>query len=215
MFTNRVRLQARNDRNGAPKKNIHKRTKLPPAVEGNLSQAPQGACPSCLVGEEYHVSRPTIHKTLARGRKHDFSVYISCNAHFLEQGWGECAYTIEAAYTDNSREFQGNPEHHAFAERCRRNGIERQPEGSSPEIAAAPASFFLRTGSLGYHRETWIKSAFSYSGSSAATAEDKTAMEDDTIGAIKSASKTVDCSEYRENRRNSRSCGAGQMTRGH
>ena len=109
-----------------PKRTFTNALNYPPAVEENLSQAPQGACPSCLVGEEYHVSRPTIHKTLARGRKHDFSVYTSCNAHFLEQGWGDCAYTIEAAYTDNSREIQGNPEHHAFAERCMRNGIGRK-----------------------------------------------------------------------------------------
>lgn len=35
----------------------------------------------------------------------------------------ECAYTIETAYTDNGKEFQGNPEHHSFAELCMRNGI--------------------------------------------------------------------------------------------
>ena len=36
------------------------------------------------------------------------------------------------------------------------------PEGSPLGIAAAPASFFLKTGKLGYHRgASWIKSAFS------------------------------------------------------
>ena len=30
---------------------------------------------------------------------------------FLGQVLEECAYTIETAYTDNGKEFQGNPEH--------------------------------------------------------------------------------------------------------
>ena len=42
---------------------------------------------------------------------------------FLGQVLEECAYTIETAYTDNGKEFQGNPEHHAFAELCMRKGI--------------------------------------------------------------------------------------------
>ena len=45
---------------------------------------------------------------------------------FLGQVLEECAYTIETAYTDNGKEFQGNLEHHAFAELCMRNGIGRK-----------------------------------------------------------------------------------------
>lgn len=33
---------------------------------------------------------------------------------FLEQVVEECAYTIEQYYTDNGKEYKGDPEHHAF-----------------------------------------------------------------------------------------------------
>lgn len=39
-------------------------------------------------------------------------------ARFPEQVSAECVYTIETDYTDNGKEFQGNPERHAFVELC-------------------------------------------------------------------------------------------------
>ena len=41
-----------------------------------------------LLAEEYHVSRPTIYKIPARGRKRDFSIHNSCNARFRTLAWG-------------------------------------------------------------------------------------------------------------------------------
>ena len=190
--------------------NIHKRTKLTPQQREEIYRRHHTEhIRVALLAEEYHVSRPTIYKILARGRKRDFSIHNSCNARFRTLAWGmkrlakiektiearlkkeakrynksypgemlhldckrlpllkgqdhttprdylfvaiddysrelyaailpdktaasagsflgqvleECAYTIETAYTDNGKEFQGNPEHHAFAELCMRNGI--------------------------------------------------------------------------------------------
>lgn len=46
-------------------------------------------------------------------------------AAFLEQVLDECPYTIEQCYTDNGREFQGNPKTHAFMRLCARHRIEQ------------------------------------------------------------------------------------------
>jgi transposase InsO family protein len=48
------------------------------------------------------------------------------SAKFLEQVVNECPYTIEVWYTDNGREYQGNPETHAFMKLCSQNGIEQK-----------------------------------------------------------------------------------------
>ena len=45
----------------------------------------------------------------------------------------EYAYTIETAYTDNGKEFQGNPEHHSFAELYTRNGIGQKFTRATPK----------------------------------------------------------------------------------
>lgn len=46
-------------------------------------------------------------------------------AAFLEQVVDECPYTIEVYYTDNGKEYKGNPEHHAFMKLCAEHGIEQ------------------------------------------------------------------------------------------
>jgi len=42
---------------------------------------------------------------------------------FLEQVLEECPYTIEQFYSDNGKEYRGNPEHHAFMKPCLTNSI--------------------------------------------------------------------------------------------
>ncbi len=44
---------------------------------------------------------------------------------FLEQVVDECAYTIEQYYTDNGREYKGNPNHHEFMLSCKEHKIEQ------------------------------------------------------------------------------------------
>lgn len=44
---------------------------------------------------------------------------------FLEQVVEECPYTIEVYYTDNGKEYKGNPLHHAFMKTCAENTIEQ------------------------------------------------------------------------------------------
>jgi transposase InsO family protein len=46
-------------------------------------------------------------------------------ARFLEQVLDECPYTIEQYYTDNGREYKGDPDHHAFMLLCKEHKIEQ------------------------------------------------------------------------------------------
>lgn len=45
---------------------------------------------------------------------------------FLEQVLDECPYTIEQFYTDNGKEYRGDPKHHAFMKLCATNRIEQR-----------------------------------------------------------------------------------------
>ena len=69
--------------------NIHKRTKRTPQQrEGIYRRHHTEHIRVALLAKEYHVSRPTIYKILARGRKRDFSIHNSCNAPFRTPAWG-------------------------------------------------------------------------------------------------------------------------------
>jgi hypothetical protein len=45
---------------------------------------------------------------------------------FLEQVLEECPYTIEQCYTDNGKEYRGDPKHHAFMTLYREQKIEQR-----------------------------------------------------------------------------------------
>ncbi len=45
---------------------------------------------------------------------------------FLEQALEECPYTIEQYYTDNGKEYRGDPDHHAFMTLCRDHRVEQR-----------------------------------------------------------------------------------------
>ena len=45
------------------------------------------------------------------------------SSRFLEQVIDECAYSIELYYTDNGKEYKGDPRHHAFMVECLKHGI--------------------------------------------------------------------------------------------
>ncbi len=45
---------------------------------------------------------------------------------FLEQVLEECPYTIEQVYSDNGKEYRGDPEQHAFMTLCKEHRIEQR-----------------------------------------------------------------------------------------
>jgi len=192
--------------------NVHKKTRLTPLQRQDIyDKYIKEKVRVCDLAREYHVTRPTIYKILARGRKKDFSIHKSTNARFrclrygmrrlakieksieeklkkqakrynknypgqmfhgdtkrlpliegessrktreylfvaiddfsrelyaailpdktqhssskfLDQVIDECPYTIEVYYTDNGREYKGNPKHHEFMVKCSENMIEQ------------------------------------------------------------------------------------------
>jgi len=192
---------------------VHKRTRLTPIQREEIYQRYHNESKKVSdLANEYHVSRPTIDKILARGRQQDFSIHKSTNKRFrclqygirrlskiekeleerlkrqakrynkdypgqmihfdskrlpmlkgqtsqnrpeylfvaiddfsrdlyaailpdksqwsakkfLEQVLKECPYTIEIAYSDNGKEFRGDPSHHAFVKLCQENSIEQR-----------------------------------------------------------------------------------------
>jgi len=191
---------------------IHKKTRLTPLQRQEIYQAYHTDKKKVAeLAREYHVSRPTIYKILARGRQRDFMIHRSTNKRFrclqygikrlarieaqleaqrkqeakrynkdypgqmmhgdtkrlpllegqkrtdpreylfvaiddcsrelyaailpdktqyaartfLQQVLDECPYTIEHYYTDNGKEYQGDPRHHAFMLLCAEHGIEQ------------------------------------------------------------------------------------------
>ncbi len=68
---------------------IHKRTRLTPIQREEIYKRHfTNKVRVIQLSEEYHVSRPTIYKILAHGRKRDFSVHRSTNARFRSLKYG-------------------------------------------------------------------------------------------------------------------------------
>ena len=62
---------------------VHKRTRLTPIQRQQIyDKHVNDKVRVCDLAREYHVTRPTIYKILARGRKKDFSIHKSTNARF-------------------------------------------------------------------------------------------------------------------------------------
>jgi transposase InsO family protein len=65
---------------------------------------------------------------------------------FLEQALEECPYTIEQYYTDNGKEYRGDPDHHAFMTLCRDHRIEQQfTKVKTPRITAKQSELLKRS----------------------------------------------------------------------
>lgn len=79
-------------------------------------------------------------------------------AKFLEQIVNECPYTIEVWYTDNGREYQGNPETHALMKLCRENKIEQRFTKVKTPRTNGKAERVIRTILEMWHNKTRFKS---------------------------------------------------------
>lgn len=77
---------------------------------------------------------------------------------FLEQVETECPYTIEVYYTDNGKEYRGNPDHHAFMKRCRELKIEQRFTRVRTPRTNGKAERVIRTTMDMWHKKTEFKS---------------------------------------------------------
>jgi len=78
-------------------------------------------------------------------------------AKFLEQILEECPYTIEQWYTDNGREYQGNPEIHALMKLCIENKIEQRFTRPRTPRTNGKAERVIRTIKQMWYRKTRFK----------------------------------------------------------
>lgn len=79
-------------------------------------------------------------------------------ARFLEQVINECPYTIEVWYTDNGREFVGNPETHAFMKLCKKYDIDQSFTRVQTPRTNGKAERVIRTLMEMWHDKTRFKS---------------------------------------------------------
>ena len=79
--------------------------------------------------------------------------------HFLEQVIDECAYFIELSYSDNGKEFIGDPNHHKFMMHCAENKIEQQFTKIRTPRTNGKAERVIRTIMEMWHNKTKFKSS--------------------------------------------------------
>ena len=78
---------------------------------------------------------------------------------FLEQVLEECLYTIEHFYSDNGKEYRGDPEHHAFMTLCREHRIEQRFTKVKTPRTNGKAERVIRTIMELWHQKTHFSSS--------------------------------------------------------
>ncbi len=78
---------------------------------------------------------------------------------FLEQVMEECLYTIEHFYSDNGKEYRGDPEHHAFMTLCREHRIEQRFTKVKTPRTNGKAERVIRTIMELWHQKTHFSSS--------------------------------------------------------
>lgn len=78
---------------------------------------------------------------------------------FLEQVLEECPYTIELLYSDNGKEYRGDPEHHAFMTLCREYRIEQRFTKVKTPRTNGKAERVIRTIMELWHQKTHFASS--------------------------------------------------------
>ncbi len=111
----KLRNKARRYNKDYPGQMLHFDTKRLPMLEGQSS----------LQQREYlFVGIDDFSRELYAAIMTDKTQYSAMR--FMEQVIEECAYTIELSYSDNGKEFKGNPDHHAFMKVCTEHKIEQR-----------------------------------------------------------------------------------------
>ena len=78
---------------------------------------------------------------------------------FLEQVVDECPYTIEQYYTDNGKEYRGDPDKHAFMLLCKEHHIEQRFTRVRTPRTNGKAERVLRTIMQMWHQKTRFNSS--------------------------------------------------------
>jgi len=110
----RLKRKAKRYNKDYPGQMIHGDTKRLPLLEGQKASEKR---------EYLFVAIDDFSRELFAAIMPDKTQYSS--EKFLEQVVEECSYSIEQYYTDNGKEYKGNPEYHAFMVKCKEHKIEQ------------------------------------------------------------------------------------------
>lgn len=112
---NRLKLQSKRYNKDYPGQMIHCDTKRLPPLEGQKTTETR---------EYLFITIDDFSRELFAAILPDKTQYSAKK--FLEQVVDECAYTIEQYYTDNGKEYKGDPKNHAFMKTCTEYKIEQR-----------------------------------------------------------------------------------------
>jgi transposase InsO family protein len=143
----RLKKQAKRYEKSYPGEMIHGDTKRLPVLEGE--NPTQNREYLFIAIDDY--SRELFAAILPN--KTRFSAEI-----FLNQVYDECAYTIEVFYTDNGKEYKGNPDTHAFMKRCTDLSIEQRFTRVKTPRTNGKAERVIRTIMEMWHNKTHFNS---------------------------------------------------------
>lgn len=111
----RLKRQAKRYNKDYPGQMLHGDTKRLPLLEGQRVQSQR---------EYLFIAIDDFSRELYAAILPDKTQYSA--KRFLEQVIDECPYAIEQYYTDNGKEYRGDPNHHEFMKLCKEHRIEQR-----------------------------------------------------------------------------------------
>ncbi len=111
----RLKKQAKRYNKDYPGQMVHFDCRRLPLLEGQLAQTQR---------DYLFIAIDDFSRELFAAILPDKTQYSS--KQFLDQVLEECAYSIEQSYSDNGKEFKGDPDHHAFMLSCKKQQIEQR-----------------------------------------------------------------------------------------
>ena len=144
----RLKEQARRYNKDYPGEMVHGDTKRLPILTGETSTAQR---------EYLFVAIDDYSRELYAAILPDKTQYSA--ERFLRQVIQECPYTIEQWYTDNGKEYKGDPDHHAFMTACTMARIEQRFTKVKTPQTNGKAERVIRTLMEMWHAKTQFKSS--------------------------------------------------------
>lgn len=143
----RLKQQAKRYQKDYPGQMVHADTKQLPMLEGHSAQQRK---------EYLFVAIDDYSRELFAAILPD-KTQLSSTV-FLEQVQEECAYTIERWYTDNGKEWKGQPTTHAFMQACLEADIDQRFTKVARPQTNGKAERVIRTVMEGWHDQTHFQS---------------------------------------------------------
>jgi transposase InsO family protein len=144
----RLKRQAKRYNKDYPGQMLHGDTKRLPLLEGQSTQDQR---------EYLFIAIDDFSRELYAAILPDKTQYSATR--FLEQVIEECPYSVEQYYTDNGKEYRGDPFDHAFVLSCKAHGIEQRFTKIKSPKTNGKAERVIRTIMEMWHQKTRFSSS--------------------------------------------------------